>query len=76
MDRRDLRRALQFVTPYWRRLALVLALSLAEHRRSRCYLPLLSRDFFDQRAARPRPDRARPRSSALFAGVIASSASR
>ena len=44
---RDLRRALRFIVPYWRRLALVLvvcvistALSLA--------LPLLSRDFFDR----------------------------
>src|SRR5262245_29455345 len=43
---RDLRRALRFIVPYWRRLTLVLvvcaistALSLA--------LPLLSRDFFD-----------------------------
>ena len=44
---RDLRRALRFIVPYWRRLTLVLvvcvistALSLA--------LPLLSRDFFDR----------------------------
>ena len=43
---RDLRRALRFVVPYWRRLALVLALSFASTALS-LYLPLLSRDFFD-----------------------------
>ncbi len=43
---RDLRRALRFVVPYWRRLALVLALSFASTALS-LYLPLLSRDLFD-----------------------------
>jgi ATP-binding cassette subfamily B protein len=42
----DLRRALGFVTPYWRKLALVLALSLCSTGLT-LYLPLLSRDFFD-----------------------------
>src|SRR6266852_604789 len=40
----DLRRALRFVVPYWRRLALVLALSILSTALS-LYLPLLSRDF-------------------------------
>ena len=44
---RDLRRALCFVVPYWRRLALVLFLSLASTALS-LYLPILSRDFFDR----------------------------
>jgi ATP-binding cassette, subfamily B, bacterial len=43
----DLRRALRFIVPYWRRLALVLALSFASTGLS-LYLPLLSRDFFDR----------------------------
>src|SRR5581483_6813367 len=43
---RDLRRALSFIVPYWRRLALVLALSVASTVLS-LYLPLLSRDFVD-----------------------------
>jgi ATP-binding cassette, subfamily B, bacterial len=43
---RDLRRALRFIVPYWRRLALVLALSFVSTALS-LYLPLLSRDFFD-----------------------------
>src|SRR6266550_1107874 len=43
----DLRRALRFIVPYWRRLALVLALSVASTALS-LYLPLLSRDFFDR----------------------------
>jgi ATP-binding cassette, subfamily B, bacterial len=43
---RDLRRAFRFVLPYWRRLALVLALSVLSTALS-LYLPLLSRDFFD-----------------------------
>jgi ATP-binding cassette subfamily B protein len=42
----DLRRALRFIVPYWRRLALVLALSVASTALS-LYLPILSRDFFD-----------------------------
>jgi ATP-binding cassette, subfamily B, bacterial len=44
---RDLRRALLFIVPYWRRLALVLALSSLSTALS-LYLPLLSRDFFDR----------------------------
>ena len=43
----DLRRALGFILPYWRRLALVLALSALSTALS-LYLPLLSRDFFDR----------------------------
>jgi ATP-binding cassette subfamily B protein len=43
---RDLARALRFLVPYWRRLALVLALSVASTALS-LYLPILSRDFFD-----------------------------
>src|SRR5439155_6231672 len=43
----DLRRALAFTVPYWRRLALVLALSALSTALS-LYLPLLSRDFFDR----------------------------
>jgi ATP-binding cassette, subfamily B, bacterial len=39
-------RALRFILPYWRRLALVLALSVLSTALS-LYLPLLSRDFFD-----------------------------
>jgi ATP-binding cassette, subfamily B, bacterial len=44
---RDLRRALSFIVPYWRRLVLVLALSAASTGLS-LYLPLLSRDFVDR----------------------------
>jgi ATP-binding cassette subfamily B protein len=43
---RDLRRALVFIVPYWRRLVLVLLLSALSTALS-LYLPLLSRDFFD-----------------------------
>jgi ATP-binding cassette, subfamily B, bacterial len=43
---RDVRRALSLVAPYWRRLALVMVLSLASTAIS-LYLPLLSRDIFD-----------------------------
>ena len=43
----DFRRALRFIVPYWRRLALVLALSVVSTALS-LYLPLLSRDFFDR----------------------------
>jgi len=42
----DLRRALRFIVPYWRRLTLVLVLSVASTALS-LYLPMLSRDFFD-----------------------------
>jgi len=44
---KDLRRALSFIVPYWRRLALVLALSALSTALS-LYIPLLSRDFFDR----------------------------
>src|SRR5258705_10637985 len=44
---RDLRRALRFIVPYWRRLALVLLLSVDSTALS-LYLPILSRDFFDR----------------------------
>ena len=47
MSDSDLRRALGFIVPYWRRLALVLALSALSTALS-LYLPLLSRDFFDR----------------------------
>jgi ATP-binding cassette subfamily B protein len=43
----DLRRALRFVVPYWRRLALVVAISVASTVLT-LYVPLLSRDFFDR----------------------------
>ena len=43
----SIRRALRFIVPYWRRLALVLALSALSTALS-LYLPLLSRDFFDR----------------------------
>jgi ATP-binding cassette, subfamily B, bacterial len=43
---RELRRALAFIVPYWRRLVLVLMLSALSTALS-LYLPLLSRDFFD-----------------------------
>ncbi|HYM22178.1 MAG TPA: ABC transporter ATP-binding protein [Vicinamibacterales bacterium] len=43
----DLRRALRFVAPYWRRLALVLALSVVSTALS-LYVPLLTRDFVDR----------------------------
>jgi ATP-binding cassette, subfamily B, bacterial len=46
MGDRDLRRALAFIVPYWRRLALVMVLSLVSTAVS-LYLPLLSRDVFD-----------------------------
>src|SRR5262245_10454461 len=43
----DLRRALRFIVPYWRRLALVLALSILSTALA-LWLPLLSRDFVDR----------------------------
>ncbi|HZT75798.1 MAG TPA: ABC transporter transmembrane domain-containing protein, partial [Vicinamibacterales bacterium] len=43
---RDLRRALSFIVPYWRRLLLVVGLSAVSTALS-LYLPLLSRDFVD-----------------------------
>jgi ATP-binding cassette subfamily B protein len=44
---KDLQRAFRFILPYWRRLTLVLALSVASTVLS-LYLPLLSRDFVDR----------------------------
>src|SRR2546428_14154072 len=55
----DLRRALLFIVPYWRRLALVMVLCLASTAVS-LYLPLLSRAAFDRALlgrAPPRPAR-------------------
>jgi ATP-binding cassette subfamily B protein len=43
---RDLRRALQYVTPHWRRLVLVLGLSLISTLLA-LYIPLLSRQLID-----------------------------
>lgn len=60
-------RALRFVTPYWRRLALVLTLSLLSTGLS-LLLPLISKDFFDH-ALLGRDLPALARTSALFAGV-------
>ncbi len=67
MGHADFRRALRFVVPYWRRLALVLALSVASTALS-LYLPLLSRDFFD-RAIMGRDVATLIRVAALFAAV-------
>jgi ATP-binding cassette subfamily B protein len=66
-SRADLRRALRFVRPYWRRLALVLALSLLSTALS-LSIPLLSRDFFD-RALIGRDATTLVRIAALFALV-------
>jgi ATP-binding cassette subfamily B protein len=66
---RDLRRALQFVVPYWRRLALVVAISVASTALA-LYLPLLSRDFFD-RALIGRDAPYLMRVALAFAGVTA-----
>jgi ATP-binding cassette subfamily B protein len=63
----DFRRALRFIVPYWRRLALVLALSVASTGLS-LYLPLLSKDFFD-RALIGRDTATLIRVAALFAAV-------
>ena len=63
----QLGRALRFVTPYWRRLILVLALSLASTGFSLA-LPLLTRDFFD-RALLGRDLTTLVRVALLFAGV-------
>jgi ATP-binding cassette subfamily B protein len=64
---RDFRRALGFVLPYWKRLALVLALSILSTALS-LYLPLLSRDFFD-RALIGRDSATLIRVSVLFAAA-------
>src|SRR3954470_9827277 len=62
-----LRRALTFVAPYWRRLVLVLVLSLASTAFS-LTLPLLTRDFFD-RALIGKDLTTLVRVALLFAGV-------
>src|SRR5262245_52630885 len=67
----DLRRALRFVVPYWRRLALVLGLSVLSTALS-LYLPLLTRDFFD-RALIGRDLAALVRVVTTFAAVTAAS---
>ncbi len=64
---RDLRRALLLIVPYWRRLALVLAISFVSTALALC-LPLLSRDFFD-RALIGRDLGALTRVTLLFAGI-------
>jgi len=66
---RDLKRALTFVVPYWRRLALVVAISVASTALT-LYLPLLSRDFFD-RALIGRDAPYLLRIALAFAGVTA-----
>ena len=68
---RDLRRALAFIVPYWRRLVLVLLLSALSTGLS-LYLPLLSRDFFD-RALIGRDLRTLIRVGTLFAVFAAAS---
>jgi ATP-binding cassette, subfamily B, bacterial len=64
---RDLRRALAFIVPYWRRLALVLVVCVISTALS-LVLPLLTRDFFD-RALIGRDPAALVRVSLLFFGV-------
>jgi len=68
---RDLRRALGFIVPYWRRLALVLGLSILSTALS-LYLPLLTRDFIDG-ALIGRSVSTLLRVVALFAGVTLAS---
>lgn len=68
---RHFRRALQFIVPYWHRLALVFALSVASTALS-LYLPLLSRDFFD-RALIGKDVATLVRVALLFAGVTVAS---
>ena len=68
---RHFRRALQFIVPYWRRLALVFALSVASTALS-LYLPLLSREFFD-RALIGKDVSTLVRVALLFAGVTVAS---
>ncbi len=64
-----MRRALRFVVPYWRRLALVVLISIASTGLT-LYLPLLSRDFFD-RALVGRDAPYLLRIAAAFAGATA-----
>jgi ATP-binding cassette, subfamily B, bacterial len=69
--RSDFRRALAFILPYWPRLVLVLAISLASTGLS-LYVPLLSRDFFD-RALAGRDLATLVRVALLFAGLTIAS---
>jgi ATP-binding cassette subfamily B protein len=71
MPDQNLRRALRFILPYWRRLALVLILSFVSTGLSLA-LPLLSRDFFD-RALIGRDLATLVRVTLLFAGVTVAS---
>jgi ATP-binding cassette subfamily B protein len=64
---RDLRRALRFIVPYWRRLVLVLAVCAFSTALSLA-LPLLSRDFFDH-ALLGRDSASLTRVALLFAGI-------
>jgi ATP-binding cassette subfamily B protein len=64
---RDVRRALQLIVPYWRRLTLVMLLSLVSTAVS-LYLPLLSRDVFDH-ALLGHDARRLVRIVAMFAGI-------
>ena len=68
----DLRRALRFIVPYWRRLALVLALSLPQHRAVALPAAPLAR-LLRRRAARPRPHARSCASSRCFAAVTVAS---
>jgi len=67
----DLRRALRFIVPYWKRLVLVLVISLISTGLS-LWLPLLSRDFFD-RALLGRDATSLIRVAILFAVITLSS---
>jgi ATP-binding cassette subfamily B protein len=67
----SLRRALRFIVPYWRRLSLVLVLSLLSTGLSLA-LPLLSRDFFD-RALLGRDLQTLVRVTLLFSAVTVAS---
>jgi ATP-binding cassette subfamily B protein len=66
---RDLRRALRFIVPYWRRLTLVLVVCMISTGLSLA-LPLLSRDFFDH-ALLGRDAASLWRVAGLFAGITA-----
>ena len=67
MRDQHLLRALRYVTPYWRKLGLVLILSLASTGLS-LLLPLISKDFFDK-ALLGKDVHALVRTMTLFAGA-------
>ena len=50
----ELRRAFRYLTPYWRRLSLVFAISLISTATTLA-VPYLTKDLIDRRAHRPRP---------------------